>query len=66
MATEKWALMRQEAEREYRKAVAKAEVKDVDGRQGCMPKDADGYLLFPHEDDVPYREQSSDEEEIAQ
>ena len=66
-AAKRWEAQRQEADREYRRAAAKAEVKDVDGPDGQQPQDADGFLLFPHEDDVPYRAQSSsDEEEIAQ
>ena len=49
---------------EYRRAVSKAQIKDVDGISGLQPLDSEGFLLFPKEDFVPYRSESSDEEEL--
>ena len=51
-----------EAHRAYRRALTNAQLEDRDGPEGRMPKDDDGYLLFPQEDMVPYRDQSSSDE----
>ena len=55
-AAQNWNKKNMEAHQAYRRALTNAQLEDRDGPEGRMPKDDDGYLLFPQEDMVPYRD----------
>ena len=61
-AAKRWNEEREEAHQIWEAARDKAKEEDVDGNEGEQERDRDGYLKYPHEDKVPYRAESSDDE----
>ena len=62
-AAKKWNKIDEEAQLTYRRALSRAQIEDQDGIQGRQHVDDDGILIYPHEDNVPRRDESSSEEE---
>ena len=61
-AANRWDEKKDATELEYNQSKLRAIMRDRDGRRGPREYDANGYLLYPNEDEVPIRNVSSSDE----
>ena len=62
-AAKKWGRERHLAQIRYMATVSRAEEQDQDGEDGPQARDAEGFLMEPREDDVPWLEDTDGDED---
>ena len=62
-AAKRWGRARQVAQTRYLALVQTAEENDQDGPAGAQPRDEEGFLREPMEDDVPHLEDTDGDED---